>query len=45
MYILGKSYFYAKKCLWVFREFDRGNAERRQRDVFEVKNNCLTSDC
>ena len=42
--ILGKSDFYAKKCFWVFRKSDRGNAKRRQGDVFQVKNNSLTSD-
>ena len=42
--ILGKSGFYAKKYFWVFHKSDRGNAKRRQGDVFQVKKNWLTSD-
>ena len=35
-----------RRRFWVnvFREPDRGNAKRRDGDVFQVKNNSLTSD-
>ena len=32
--IVGKSYFYAKKCFWDFREPDRGNVRKEDREMY-----------